>query len=265
MRTFSQVTRPRGRRRRGSRRRAASRTSRAGSFRASVAPLRASRRRRASSTSTARLLTGKILPVSSILVATPSASKNATVSRGPSAASGGVQELPVRAERLDDAAGVAVVGDVAARAAGHEDLDARLLPLLQQEHAAAALGGADRGHQPGRAGADDDRVVVERWACYPSVSPCILKACGSTNPEFLWLIAARGLVVAWWWARRPRPAMRFSDIVALRRAARRASVAGGVGRRGATRAGVPRPRPGAAPGRAGRTNGRACPPRPSRS
>jgi len=32
-----------------------------------------------------------------------------------------------------------------------------------------------------------------------------------TNPEFLWL-APVTLVVAWWWARRPRPAIRFSDI-----------------------------------------------------
>lgn len=31
-----------------------------------------------------------------------------------------------------------------------------------------------------------------------------------TNPEFLWL-APLAIVVAWWWARRPRPALRFSD------------------------------------------------------
>src|SRR5579883_726483 len=31
------------------------------------------------------------------------------------------------------------------------------------------------------------------------------------NPEFLWL-APLALVVVWWWARRGRPAMRFSDI-----------------------------------------------------
>ena len=40
-----------------------------------------------------------------------------------------MQELAGRAVRLDDAAVVVVVGDVAARAAGHEDLDARLLPF----------------------------------------------------------------------------------------------------------------------------------------
>jgi Ca-activated chloride channel homolog len=32
-----------------------------------------------------------------------------------------------------------------------------------------------------------------------------------TNPEFLWL-APLALVVAWWWLRRSRPAMRFSDV-----------------------------------------------------
>jgi Ca-activated chloride channel family protein len=31
------------------------------------------------------------------------------------------------------------------------------------------------------------------------------------NPEFLWLLPLAG-VVAWWWARRGRPAMRFSDV-----------------------------------------------------
>src|SRR3954471_10784407 len=32
-----------------------------------------------------------------------------------------------------------------------------------------------------------------------------------TNPEFLWL-APLAPVVAWWWLRRSRPAMRFSDV-----------------------------------------------------
>jgi hypothetical protein len=79
----------------------------------------------------------------------------------PEGGEGRVQELAVRPERLDDAAGIAVVGDVAPRPAGHENLDARLLPLFEQQDAAAPLGRVDGGHQPGRPGPDDDGVVVE--------------------------------------------------------------------------------------------------------
>jgi Ca-activated chloride channel family protein len=45
------------------------------------------------------------------------------------------------------------------------------------------------------------------------------------NTEFLWL-APLAVVVAWWWLRRSRPALRFSDVgVFVRTAGRRASVA----------------------------------------
>lgn len=44
------------------------------------------------------------------------------------------------------------------------------------------------------------------------------------NPEFLWLLPLAPLVV-WWWLRRPRPAMRFSDTSAFAVRGRRAVVA----------------------------------------
>ena len=71
---------------------------------------------------------------------------------------GGVEEPAGRTVGLDDAAVVGGVGDVAARAAGHEDLDAGLAVLLQQQGAPAALGGADRRHQPRGPGPDHDHV-----------------------------------------------------------------------------------------------------------
>jgi hypothetical protein len=69
-----------------------------------------------------------------------------------------VQKTPLRAEGLDDAAAVGVVRQVAARAAGHEDFDAWPGVLFHQQHALAALGGADRRQQTGRAGARHDHV-----------------------------------------------------------------------------------------------------------
>lgn len=44
------------------------------------------------------------------------------------------------------------------------------------------------------------------------------------NPEFLWLLPLSPLV-AWWWLRRPRPAMRFSDTSVFVVRGRRAAVA----------------------------------------
>ena len=71
---------------------------------------------------------------------------------------GGVEEATGRPVGGDDAGLVGGVGEVAARAAGHEDLDAGLAVLFQQQHAAAALGGADGGEQPGRTGPNHDDV-----------------------------------------------------------------------------------------------------------
>jgi len=65
-----------------------------GSLVASRQPLRSSRRKSAARMSAALSLAGKILPVDSIFVGTPSASINATSSRGPSAASAECRNFP---------------------------------------------------------------------------------------------------------------------------------------------------------------------------
>ncbi len=50
-----------------------------------------------------------------------------------------------------------------------------------------------------------------------------------TNPEFL-LLSPLALVIAWWWRRRSRPALRFSDVSGFgSRTGRRASFAGWLG------------------------------------
>ena len=73
-----------------------------------------------------------------------------------------VQKSPGRAEGLDDAAIVGGLGDVAARAAGHQDFDARPAVLLEDQGATAAFRGPDARHQPGRPGADHDDLPAFR-------------------------------------------------------------------------------------------------------
>jgi len=51
------------------------------------------------------------------------------------------------------------IGEVAAPAAGDQDLRARLRGMVEQQHAPTAPPGADRAHQAGRAGAEDDHVI----------------------------------------------------------------------------------------------------------
>lgn len=65
-------------------------------------------------------------------------------------------------ERLHDAGGVGIVGDVAASSAGHQDFDARLGVFLKQKGAEASLGGAGGGEQAGSACADDDDIPRSR-------------------------------------------------------------------------------------------------------
>ncbi len=80
-----------------------------------------------------------------------------------------------RAEHLGDGVAVAVevcgadlvVSDVAAAAAGDQDLRPDLLRAIEGHGARAGAGREDRRHQPGRAGADDHdvvgAVVVRTW------------------------------------------------------------------------------------------------------
>ena len=56
------------------------------------------------------------------------------------------EEAAAGTEGAGDAAVIGGVGDVAARAAGHQDLHARLAIFLQQQDVLAALGSVDGGH-----------------------------------------------------------------------------------------------------------------------
>src|SRR5690606_20533140 len=51
------------------------------------------------------------------------------------------------------------VGEIAAPAAGHQDLLADLVRVLDHQHPQAALACGERAHEPGCAAADDDGVV----------------------------------------------------------------------------------------------------------
>ena len=84
------------------------------------------------------------------------------------------------------------------------------LPFSRRSTRRPRSAGVDRGHESGGAGAGDHRVVVE--CGHPTIvsAPLYLEGMRFTNSEFLWL-APLALVVAWWWSRRPRPALRFSD------------------------------------------------------
>ena len=50
------------------------------------------------------------------------------------------------------------IGEIAAAAARDENLGARLIVMLEQQHAPAAIPGRHRAHEPGRSGADDHHV-----------------------------------------------------------------------------------------------------------
>ena len=56
-----------------------------------------------------------------------------------------VQKWPRRTEGGDDAGRLAIVRDIAARAAGHQNFDARFAILFHQQRAAATFGTAGRG------------------------------------------------------------------------------------------------------------------------
>ena len=145
------------------------RLSSTGLWQRSVAPERSSRRTSASSTSVARSDTGKILPLPSILVATPASSNIRTVASTSKRRRRGTEERAVVAERLLDGpdaarlravvsrvdrarhglepAQASGIGDIATCAPGHEDLDAGPPVLFNADHACAAFRGPRGGHQ----------------------------------------------------------------------------------------------------------------------
>ena len=89
------------------------------------------------------------------------------------AGEGGLGEVRVGGEEVFGAG--ADVGEVAAAAAGDEDLVAGLVGVVEEEDAAAAAAGFEGGHQAGGAGAEDDDVEVCVGVCAPVV---ILLVCG---------------------------------------------------------------------------------------
>ena len=132
--------------------------SRTGSSRASVAPLRRSRRSRAFSTSSGLVADREDLARFLHLDGDAFGLEQVDHVLDAEGGEGGVKESAGRPIGGDDAALVGGVGEIAARAAGHEDLDAGLAVLFQQQHAPAEFGRAEGGHQPGRAGPDHDHV-----------------------------------------------------------------------------------------------------------
>ncbi len=69
---------------------------------------------------------------------------------------GGMQESARRPVSRNDPLVVGGLGDVAACAAGHQDLHAGPAIFLQQQRLAATLGGPHRGNEPRRAGPHHD-------------------------------------------------------------------------------------------------------------
>ncbi len=61
-----------------------------------------------------------------------------------------MQEAALLAERVDNAAAIGGMGEIAPRPARHQDLDARLAIFLEQQDTQAQLCGPASGKQAGR-------------------------------------------------------------------------------------------------------------------
>ncbi|MNI70288.1 hypothetical protein D3C73_1260930 [compost metagenome] len=68
----------------------------------------------------------------------------------------------MRIGRQEVGRGGAGVGEVAAATAGHQDLLADLVGVVDDVHMPASLARRDRGHQPGCAGTDHQHVAADR-------------------------------------------------------------------------------------------------------
>jgi hypothetical protein len=84
----------------------------------------------------------------------------------------------VRIGREEALRHAAEVGEVAAPAAGDEDLLARLVRVVEQQHAPAALARAQGGEHPGRSGAEDDDIEVAHAA---AASPAMARPIASAT------------------------------------------------------------------------------------
>ena len=153
-----------------------------GSRSRSITPRRRASSSSASSTVCARFVSGKSLPCSSSCSATPSSSKNCDRPLGgkrPQHA----RDQPRRAAP-EVALGHDAVGDVAARAAAHEDLGADVARAVQAAHAERRRRARreDRRREAGRAGTDHDDVSgswmaqgsgLRAQASLSRVAPCL--------------------------------------------------------------------------------------------
>jgi uncharacterized protein YajQ (UPF0234 family) len=85
--------------------------------------------------------------------------------------------------------GRAGIGEIAAPAAGHQDLLADLVGVVDHQHAATALARGNGAHQPGGAGTDDQHVVSSlRHRLHPDLPyRAALSTCriAYTGPPFL--------------------------------------------------------------------------------
>jgi hypothetical protein len=71
-----------------------------------------------------------------------------------------MQKPPLVAERQGDAAGVGGVRKVAPRPTRHQDLDARLAVLLEEQRSPPAVGGARGRKQSGSPGPHNDHIPI---------------------------------------------------------------------------------------------------------
>src|SRR5690554_8087601 len=58
------------------------------------------------------------------------------------------------------------ISEVTAATAGHQDLLAGLVGVVQHQHLSPAIAGGGRTHQPGGTGADDDYVILGCGYCH---------------------------------------------------------------------------------------------------
>jgi hypothetical protein len=90
----------------------------------------------------------------------------------------GFAEMPVRREEIGRRG--AGIGEIAAAAAGHQDLLAAAVGMFNHQHAPAALAGGQRAHQTGRTAADHQRIEGLAHACSPAPprgmsTPCSIR------------------------------------------------------------------------------------------
>src|SRR6218665_3021597 len=80
------------------------------------------------------------------------------------------------------------IGEIAAPPAGDQDLLAGLVRMVDQQHPPPALPCHRRAHQPGPAGAEDDRIERGGFWHWPAMASC----CGLANCRRRWTASKPG-------------------------------------------------------------------------